>query len=1324
MTLPVDGQVAKTLLTVDEYLAESRYEELTELLIQLTETHGRELVAVPVEANQAVHRYVNVATHCQRMLAELPERGRAACRKQLDPMAKRWWDAWQATRDDAELQRIVRSAFVSSVGDNALWELGQSAWDRGEYSLAAGFWRALDPSAAEAGSDRLLYPDPEFAAADVQARLILCDIFSRRFAVADRKLAAFRTRFPDAKGTLAGRDALWIDLLTDALTAARDWTGRGAEQQIATFGGTKERQQTLSAELDLGPLRWSATWPTRLLTQIGPVNAADRGPLKSFPVIDRDHVFLSDGDVIRAWNVVTGEPAWPNQQADPAVIYPPVPQELLSLPLRPVVGVPWQTLTLQQGKLYARIGSPITGATVSERADQVSELVCLDVRGGQGKLVWKVSADDLPANGPPWSFEGTPLVLGDAAYAVLYRRQPEAEFALACLDAETGDVQWLRPLGAARPSVDDAVNRVSHLLLTSGDGRLYFSTDQGTILAIAPQDGRLLWAVSYESLPMEAQHGTPAHLQSGLLPPVFAHGWLFVAPNDSRSLFCLDAASGRIVWQKRAPERLRHLIGVTSSPRQGRLIAAGNSLWAFDVQDGALAWRMIQNDPAERGYGHGVMTGQSIFWPTREWLLQVDALTGELQRKIALRTPDSPHSGGNLAVADGVLLIAEPDGLAAYGEYSLLKQRLQIELSERPHDAIPWQRMMDLEAGAADWDAAIAAGRTAWSLRDSLSIADTAALQSRWVSVLWKQIARNQQARDLAAAEQLFRELAEIPLSSDERARLLWERAHLDLRREAPEHAVARLHQLLALHHESRVTVNGELAGVAVRRQLEQILKQYGSDAFRETHRAAERNLTRELSAGNVAGVMQILRHYPLLDVADGVCTKLVAENARQENWPAVWSLFEEWLSLTADAERKAAIQSQRIALLRQAGYDRSAQRGIKLSESAGAETPPWRYVERGWRHDVAVDQRPLMVQGTPPGDAFACVLLAGPQLTALERTTGAVRWRQTTETMPFWSAYTDTHLVVASKDGLAAHRLETGDRLWQVKTNALATSDDAAERLLSTPERVVVLDPPRGVMAISTTTGEIVWEFRPPRGRLQPQWGKLSDGLLLRTLEPAEFWTIDAETGRVLQSVPGKDAGWSQPPVDLGQGRFGFVTASREIWAWSAHESDRWRYRGGVSFAHADPRLLHDGERSAVLIDGTTLIGLDAATGSRRWSGGLADFPLLDPAMQTAVANGVVVAVSQRAIRALSLNSGAIVWESPLPAADAWTVSAWHGQFAAAGAGETPQLLLYDAKTGQARQALRQDRGGSRGRWYLDDDGVLFTSPQIVAAWKPLAPR
>jgi hypothetical protein len=105
----------------------------------------------------------------------LPPAGRIVCRKRLDPQAHRWWEAWQATRDTRHLERILNSAYLSSVGDDALWALAEAAWDRGDFSLADFYWGQLDPAVDAAESESLHYPDPDFSPPDIQARRIQCD---------------------------------------------------------------------------------------------------------------------------------------------------------------------------------------------------------------------------------------------------------------------------------------------------------------------------------------------------------------------------------------------------------------------------------------------------------------------------------------------------------------------------------------------------------------------------------------------------------------------------------------------------------------------------------------------------------------------------------------------------------------------------------------------------------------------------------------------------------------------------------------------------------------------------------------------------------------------------------------------------------------------------------------------------------------------------------------------------------------------------------------------------------------------------------------------
>lgn len=1322
MTLPVDGQVSKMLFTVEEYLTDQRYRELTELLLDLAETHGRELVAVTNDKAAKSIRYLNVALHAQQIMAGFPPEGLAVCRSRLDPSAKRWYEAWQATRDESQLQRILRSAYVSRYGDNALWELGQSAWDRSDFSLAAAYWRQLVPADHRSDVLRLVYPDAEFAPADVTARLILCDIFARQFGEAERKLSQYREEFPEAQGTLAGKSGLWHKLLQHVLHDAQTWEPVD-QQAMTTFGGAKERQRSWSIRLDLGPLRWSKTWPVPLLPQTIPHHPQDRGPLAAFPVVDGPLVFLSDGEAIHAWNILSGDPAWPNAQPDPSIIYPPVPQERSSLPLRPCLGTPWQTLTLSQGKLLARMGSPLTGAADSERAELASELVCLDIRQGEGKLVWNLSSDDLPADRSPWSFEGTPVVVDATAYVVLYRRRPESEFALAAIDVGTGHVQWLKSIGSARPNVDEGVNRVSRLLLTSGDGRLFLSTDQGTVLAFSQDDGRPLWALSYESQPQPLQHGVPAHLQSGLLPPVFHQGLVFAAPNDGRTLYCLEASSGRIVWQRPVPDssdRFRHLIGIAPSPGQGRLIASGTSLWAINVHDGSLGWRLTQDNRTDGSYGQGVLTGESVFWPTREWLYQVNQRTGDLERKLPLHADPAGHSGGNLAVADGVLIIAEPNGIAVYGEYSLLKQRLELELSQRRDQPVLWRRLMDLEASVQSWDAAIAAGRIAWSLRQSLPVSELTALQQNYAALLWRAIRHQEELGELRAANESFTLLSAIELTPAERGRMLWEWAKLDLRLKSPADAVNRLHQLLAVQEATWLEIDGRPAQQTVRDQLEAIRQKFGRAPFADADRQGSRELSQAVSAGDAAAVRRIMRSYPLLDGAADVWPRFIAEQSRRRDWASVWPLLEEWRAAVATDDEHASIERQKIAYLRQAGYDRTADR---LQRIPSSETPAWHYTAAGWSQPRVNASRVILPRGIPPSNQLAGVLVCSHHCALLDRASGRMRWQIAPKSQLLWAGYGETNLLLATKDELSAVDLASGEALWHRTWDEALRDPD--EQILSAPDRLIVVHPERGVSAISAITGNLLWEFKLPRGQPRLQAAMLERALIIQTIDPPAVYHMDADTGRLLRSEAGPSSSWRYPPVDLGAGKMCLTTTDRQVMAIGPQPIDHWKFAGAISHAHADPWVCRGGESLALLIDGVTLVGLNPASGARLWTAGLADLPVTDPARQVAVSEGIAAAACLAQLRAVNLQDGQIAWERPLPAGiDEWRVQAWNGRFAVSGLSHaspvTTVLLMFDAVSGTPRQSVRQTTHARDGAWHIDDQGLLWTSTSDIAAWQP----
>jgi|GEM_PF-2729504 len=711
VSVTVDAEAAKTLLTIEDRFREGRWADALPDVIALAETRGRALVLW--ERGNTSAQYVTVTVAVNRLLATLPNAGLLAYRERVDPRAEQLWQRWQAAGDQAALQQLADVWFYSSRGDDACWELGQSAWWRGELATARDWWQQLlPPSAPDGPRHTRHYPDPSFPLADLAARCVVCQI-ALDAGAARAEIAQFQEQYPDAEGRLGAQSGIWADLLLAAWQHRVDPIQDAAPQNVSTFAGTSQRRLNGPRPIDLGGELWSTALTATVLPRpTSQLVFPPPAPLACYPAVVDDKVYLNDGQRILGWELFTGRPIDDLGLDDSLVIYPPLSTEPALPPRRNVVGGPLWTVTVGNGRLFARMGSVVTTPAPSELREQISELVCIDLAEGQGRLSWKLTAVDISSQlqaddptAPSWSWEGTPLLDGSKLYATLSRRRPQLEWCVVCLDAETGRLLWQQTAGISRTAPADHENLASHLLLTAGHNRLFLATDWGAVFCLSQHDGQPLWVMTYQSLPPAWPHNS-SRLPLTPAPPVLVDQQLFVAPGDSPFVFSLDVATGTPRWQYHLKEPVEHLLGVS----QGCLIGSGKSLWALDQKTGERRWQIQPDEPERQGYGRGWLAGDVVYWPTRESICIVETETGRTEREQVLRTPDEYRFGGHLIGYDGVLLVASSERLTAYGEYSQLRDAADGWLSAHPHDVRTYLKRGDLSELQGDAEAA----RTHW----------------------------------------------------------------------------------------------------------------------------------------------------------------------------------------------------------------------------------------------------------------------------------------------------------------------------------------------------------------------------------------------------------------------------------------------------------------------------------------------------------------------------------------------------------------------------------------------------------------------------------
>jgi outer membrane protein assembly factor BamB len=720
VSIATDSQVMKRLGTAQDHLAAQEWGEAVPILQQLIETSGDTLL--PVETG----RYWNAADHCHLLISRLPAEGLAVYRTRVDPQAAEWFEQAEKSLDPALFERVVSLAFNSSSGDDALWRLGSLAFEQGRYAVARHHWQLLVPPARPTPEDAqeptdspyLTYPDSTFDADIVHARLILCTIFEGDGERGGRELAAFQKLHPDAEGTLAGQTGRLSEILKATLKQSEGWwLGRAVPDEVRTFAGQPSRNPLPASEQSPGPRLW-----TRRLPEIrfrGPAPPALRGPqrlLAYFPVVYRDTVYLCTSHSIFALDLATGgspnwppDPNWPPEagggektDASPAnsvgeetddAKSPPAEQPGLDGEQRRVlldadqestriftnstedayriirnpVGIARYTMTVADGRLYARMGPPISRRS-SHEGSAISEIVGLDIESGQGLLVFRVTSDilDPDASSPEataWSYEGTPVVHDGRVYVSARRGTPEDEISVACFDAASSQLLWQqRVCSNLGPDIDRS-SLLDHRLLTLGDGRLFLATGTGAIASLDAATGRILWIVTYDSgahaaQPTSSLSNVNHPSRNGLLPCVYHRGMVFVATADANRVFALDAMTGQLAWQveNKPDEWVRHLLGVV----RGRLIVSGNHLAALDIFTGETAWKISHPNADAWTHGRGAVTADSVYWPLRTEIARVSIRSGAVQRRFQLTRSDG-LAGGNLVIAGGRLLVVTHD---------------------------------------------------------------------------------------------------------------------------------------------------------------------------------------------------------------------------------------------------------------------------------------------------------------------------------------------------------------------------------------------------------------------------------------------------------------------------------------------------------------------------------------------------------------------------------------------------------------------------------------------------------------------------------------
>lgn len=718
--LEVAPATVQNLLTqADQLVANAQPAEALEIVRRLISRHATELVAVGDAGRPGFIRYQPLGRICQQWIASLGQRHPAALanyRSEVDALAAHWYEQALSQRDEARLRQVVEQFPNSTIGQQAMLALGDSRLEAGDIVAARASWQQLNRFLRAPGSELATgpvgislfhalegsdlsqgastaaivespfsarqvysYPGSTIAPSKVMARLVLASILSGEIRRARWELELLKQLYPDQQGTIAGRQGRYSELLASWLAEASNWSSL-VSGPWTSFSGAADRSSPLNTPIDI---RVRPSWTRPLAPQQAGSELLGRGRhrvaeaqqqlLSYHPVSWQGRVFVHDGVRIRAFQLSDGQPAW---SATDGVIYTiPGGDPIGSEEPLEEVGVPRFTSTVDDGRLYARMGAPWTAVAREDDLLTMPEslVVGLDL-AAEGRLL---PGFPLRPPGSRWAFEGTPVSDGESIYLVLrHSDQVRCQFFIACYAAGSGLQRWRQPVLSANTAGAGDYRECSHQLLTLANGRLYYNSNSGAIACLETTAGRLQWITSYPraSLEIGNPRQTPRHFFRDLVPCLLCGSAVVCAPADGGLIFALDAASGRLIWQTEPAvgEDVTSLLGVIDD----QLVCSGDHLYWLDVYNGKLLQRFPQPGgegvdqprPEPAGWGRGVLTAGRVYWPLADAIMVFERLPAsqgwQLQRRIDLASRWA--AGGNLAVSEDRLLIAGPDRLYGF----------------------------------------------------------------------------------------------------------------------------------------------------------------------------------------------------------------------------------------------------------------------------------------------------------------------------------------------------------------------------------------------------------------------------------------------------------------------------------------------------------------------------------------------------------------------------------------------------------------------------------------------------------------------------------
>lgn len=212
-SLKTDPDLAALLKKADEFRRDGNYQVASKYWQAVLERSGDTLYSDDGET------YFAMTEKVESILAQLPDDGLRAYRISADASAREVLAQAKGDYDVETLSKIVRTYFISSLGDEAAYQLGGIFLDRYDFVAGVRLLRKITDQ----------YPDPSVPLGDVWLKLAVAYTYLGDNEQAKQSLEKAMKLSSDVDNRVREEIAALVEAapqLTDRAVSARDWTMR------------------------------------------------------------------------------------------------------------------------------------------------------------------------------------------------------------------------------------------------------------------------------------------------------------------------------------------------------------------------------------------------------------------------------------------------------------------------------------------------------------------------------------------------------------------------------------------------------------------------------------------------------------------------------------------------------------------------------------------------------------------------------------------------------------------------------------------------------------------------------------------------------------------------------------------------------------------------------------------------------------------------------------------------------------------------------------------------------------------------------------------